>query len=101
MQYASILNVDVIANTNAVHVSTHNGIEPNAAIIPEYYITYETSPFRQEKVRPCLWCKSSYRYNLAHNTRAEAFCYGATRLPRYLKVAKALCIPFPDTRCTT
>ena len=101
MQYASILNVDVIANTNAVHVSTHNGIEPNAAIIPEYYITYEASPFRKEKVRSCLWCKSSYRYNLAHNIRAEAFCYGAIQLPRYLKEATALYIPFPDTRCTT
>jgi hypothetical protein len=39
MQYSSILNIDLIANPDLVHVSTNDGIEPNAAIISHYSIS--------------------------------------------------------------
>jgi uncharacterized membrane protein (GlpM family) len=41
MDHGAVLDIHLIAHTNAVHVSPHNSIEPNAAIIAHYHISHD------------------------------------------------------------
>jgi hypothetical protein len=38
-----VLDVHLITHANAVHISSDDGIEPNAAIVADLYITYYRS----------------------------------------------------------
>src|SRR4051794_27776290 len=43
MNYSSILYIYFIAHFYIMHIPTHNGIKPNAAILSHYYIAYNSS----------------------------------------------------------
>jgi hypothetical protein len=45
MKDTSVLNVYSVADTDGVHITTEDGIEPNAAILPDSDITYDSSIF--------------------------------------------------------
>jgi hypothetical protein len=39
MNYGAILNVDIIAEFDAVYIAANNRIKPDAAVLAHYYIT--------------------------------------------------------------
>jgi hypothetical protein len=52
MYNATILDIYFIANTNAVYISTYNGIEPHAAIITHDDITDNRCIGRNKQLFP-------------------------------------------------
>jgi hypothetical protein len=45
MKDTAVLNIYSIADADRVHVTAEDGIEPNAAILPDSDITYDSSIF--------------------------------------------------------
>jgi hypothetical protein len=45
-----ILDVHIVADTDVMHIATHHGVEPNAAVIAHFHFANNSSIFSYETV---------------------------------------------------
>jgi hypothetical protein len=68
MNNRTILNIGIVPNCDRVHIAPDYGIEPDAAIIAHYHLSYYSGIVGQKTVLPKLWVESPDRFDDRHNT---------------------------------
>ena len=61
MQHASVLDIDSIANSYGIDITSQNGAKPNATIISYFYISYNS----------CVICEKTVFSDSGVNPRTD------------------------------
>lgn len=67
MQYATILNIDIIANAYTIDIATQYGIEPHATAISKDYVPHDRRIGGKKTILTKYGAKASYSLYICHS----------------------------------
>ena len=68
MQDAAVLDVHIVANADAVHVAAQHGVEPDATVVADDYISHHCRIFRKIAVFAYLGREAPYGFYQCHKS---------------------------------